>query len=165
MPISTEIWVLIGPPCAGKSTYANKLARDKNYIRINRDDFRKMIKGSYDFKDQPVERIINRMTHEIINDAELNNRNVIIDATHCKWSYIRELFENHKENKNFVIVFFNIPLWKLKYRNIIRFFKKGIWIPIKVIDNMYVNYLNLKGDFAKYAKDHIHQIKKKITIE
>lgn len=40
-----EIFVLVGPPASGKSTFARQLMRDQGFLCVNKDSIRKLVHG------------------------------------------------------------------------------------------------------------------------
>lgn len=164
MSAKTTIWIMCGPPCSGKSTYAKELAKGKDCIRVNRDELRIMIKGHYVCNNTIAEKIINKLIHIMIDEAILNNQDIVVDATHCKFSYMKDILDSYGTICPFKVVLFDVPTWKLKMRNVLRYMKTGIWIPTKVIDNMVKNFKlldtyladNLKPYKEKNAKILIH---------
>lgn len=136
------ILMLIGPPCSGKSTWAKKFIKTTHFMRVNKDEIRKMLKGDGKFNNQ-VELLATNLTNKMIDDCETLGCNVVLDNTHCKIKYlstIRGLFPKAEIK----IKLFDQPLWKLKLRNRIRFIKTGVWIPDDVINTMYKNFERLK---------------------
>lgn len=78
--LTNTLYILIGFPGSGKSTWAKVKARELNTIIICRDSFRTMFKHSYVFNKE-YEPLVMDMA---FNSAELaieNNNNVIIDET------------------------------------------------------------------------------------
>lgn len=157
--MKTHVIILIGPPCSGKSTWAkNQLKLNNTYIRINRDDIRTMLNGQYIFKPE-LEKYITKITDNMIISASNAGKNIIIDNTHCKAKYIADIIENHKEY-SFTLKFFIQPLWKLKLRNKLRYLRTGVYIPNKVITDMYNNYMDLVEHLHKYLNMQIPNIQK-----
>jgi predicted kinase len=135
---------MIGPPCSGKTTLAKTMIEyDRSILRVNRDELRIMIKGKYVVGDKVVEQMINDITRSSIEFASMMNRDVIIDATNCTVRAINDV-KRYAPNATFKYVLCDEPLWKLKLRNIIRFYRTKIWIPTKVINSMYTNFQTLK---------------------
>lgn len=128
--------ILIGPPCSGKSTYVKNHMRP-NTVRVNQDDIRKMIKGRKykfsNFMENNVKNINIQTTHILLNSG----CNVILDNTHCNPRSLQQIQKEFEDKADIVYLIFEIPLWKLKIRNIFRCIKKRIWIPVHVIENMY----------------------------
>lgn len=153
------VYILIGPPCSGKSTWSRKfLKENSNYIRINRDELRKMFKGRF-ILDKDLEKFINKITKNIILEASNNNKDIIIDNTNCKAYTIESLIFDNSQCI-FRAKFFPVPLWKLRIRNIFRYIRTGFWIPPKVLNDMHNNYNFLYNDFHKLLGKYIHKIEK-----
>lgn len=91
----TKLLVLIGPAGCGKTTFCKSL--DDSWVRVSRDDMREMLcsldeqhSSYYDRKDvHIIESIINGAVNQTILGAKAFNKNVVIDATNLKTSYIR----------------------------------------------------------------------------
>lgn len=136
------IYIMVGPPCSGKTTLAKEILNyNDNIIRVNRDELRTMLKGKYVNGDYYVESLINILYKEFLRLACNSRRDILIDATHCKIKYINDIKKMLPENCNITIKYMvcSEPIWKLKIRNILRYFKTGVWIPNKVIVDMYNN--------------------------
>lgn len=83
-----EIRILRGIPGSGKSTYADILVKE-GWKRINKDDLRTMINGySLDNSD---ETMIHEIQGNIIKMMMGFGRNIVIDNTHARWKYVRDL--------------------------------------------------------------------------
>lgn len=135
---------MVGPPCSGKTTKAKRLAKASDrFIRVNRDELRTMMRGHYVCDDLYVEKTINLITEQMIQLACASLKNVIIDATHCKVRYINDIKRMIPEGcpvEFKYVLAENLPLWILKLRNIKRYIQTGVWIPKKVMENMYHNF-------------------------
>ncbi len=144
------LYIMVGPPLSGKSTIAKRLAQGKNILRINRDELRIMLKGKYVNGNPLVESVINAFTRYLIVRCILSGEDLIIDATHCKEKYINDIKDDIPKDQDCIIKYIvcDEPLWKLKYRNIIRYIKTGIWIPVQVIENMHHTFQSVKLKIA-----------------
>lgn len=131
-----EILVLIGIPASGKSTWSKEFIKNNpNYVRVNRDDLRFML------KDQPVcEQKIEDMVTNLVNlttrEALKKKLNVILDATHLKQKYIDQILEEFKYEADINFRLFDISLSKAIERDANREKKVGE----EVIKRMYDQY-------------------------
>lgn len=139
--------ILVGIPCSGKSTFAKTLSNTNN---ISRDMVRyvywgKEYKYTYE-NEKEVSRIINGLFLEMVKE----NKDIVIDNTHCKEGYIDEWLIKIPMRFKIEIKRFEISLTKAYIRNIIRWAFTGKWIPFKVIKVMQENYNNI--NWKKYEK-------------
>lgn len=88
----STVYINIGFPGSGKSTWAREFAKEnENVVIINRDAFRTMIKGGeyvFDFKYEPF---IKRVTNQAIEMALESGLDVIVDETHIKKDRRKEI--------------------------------------------------------------------------
>jgi len=117
-----------------------------------------MINGRY-ILNPNLEKLVDKIHEEIFIIAQNAGKNIILDNTHAKAKYIISAIDKHKECV-YTLRFFTAPLWKLKLRNIIRYFKTGVWIPTKVIENMDKNILDLGVNLAQLLAKQIPNITK-----
>lgn len=101
--------ILQGPPASGKTTWSKQFCEDNpNWIRINRDDIRKM-SGKYWVPSR--EALISAYEESLINIALNRKYNVIIDATNLnpetmsRWRGIAANFNVKLETKEFYVPF------------------------------------------------------------
>lgn len=139
------IEILCGIPCSGKSTYADKQITKNLKLDttvISRDTIRDRVYGlryKPDFKRE--QEITIRFNESLAIWLEMPGINkIILDNTHCKEAYIDSIIDKYKGSYNIVITYFDIPLWRAKLRNYIRYIKTGKWIPNDVMNSMYNNY-------------------------
>jgi len=97
-----KLLILVGLPGAGKSTFAIEyLKRNKNTLRVCRDDLRMMLtNGEYSFEN---EDFVVQQEKMIIQMALLNGNDVIIDDTNLKEKTMQmwqELVETHNQMKH-----------------------------------------------------------------
>ena len=138
---------MIGPPCSGKTTKARKMLKEVNHgdvLRFNRDELRKMMLGFVDTNNGFVEQSINELTKYTVHRCVYANMDLIVDATHCKPSYINQIKNlvpaGMLVNYNYVIC--DVPYWKQRWRNFWRWAGGGGWIPRDVSKNMERNFRN-----------------------
>lgn len=137
------ISVMVGPPCSGKSTEADRILKEEpNTLRVNRDSFRYMLRNE-GFCNYNIENIITGLMDKAIDKALEGGYDVIIDNTHCKLKYINDITKKYSGKASVVLYTIQCPLWRLRLRNVIRYIKKGVWIPDKVIISMHKNFKNL----------------------
>lgn len=83
-----KVLILIGLPGSGKSTFAKEhLAKNPNWTRVNRDDFRGMLQNQQ-ICEPKIEAMINELQDFTIIQALKAKQNVIIDNTNLKTKYI-----------------------------------------------------------------------------
>ena len=88
-----KLYVMIGVPASGKSTFAKKLAVKENAIHISRDEIRNsMLKqGEYFFSKEK------QVYKEFLNQIQINlgrGKDVIADATHLNRESRDKLLRN-----------------------------------------------------------------------
>ncbi len=122
-----KILILIGIPASGKSKWAKEYIRKQdNYVRVNRDDFRLMLK-----------------------DAQ-QCENKIVDNTNLQQKYIDAIIERFKYQADIDYQIFDISLAKAIERDSAREGKVGAG----VITKMFKSYKELMDgfDFAPIKK-------------
>jgi len=138
-----KILILIGIPASGKSTWAADYVRNNpNWVRVNRDDFRAMLKNSQVCENK-IEDMITALVIDTINRALMKNLNVLIDNTNLKQKYIDGFIEQFKYQANIDFRVFDISLAKAIERDAARDKKVGAG-PIK---KMYESYKILIDSF------------------
>ncbi len=140
-----EVIATVGIPASGKSTWAiHKAKYDNDYVRINRDDFRFMMKDE-PVCDPKVEGIISKLVFASVDACLGKGLNVIVDQTHLKASYIEALAEHVKYKANFKVQLFDISLQKAIERDNLREKKVGE----AVIRKMWKDYRSLVDGNAR----------------
>lgn len=132
------IIILRGVPGSGKSTLAKEYV-SKGYKKVGKDELRRMING-YSL-DNADEDMIHSIQYKIIKTFMAFGRNIIIDNTHTKKSYITDLTKDIVAINSTVdydyeieIVTLDTPLDECLKRNSKRTTDK---VPESVIKKMY----------------------------
>ena len=143
------VTILCGIPTSGKSTWANEEWRKSYELKgmiagvrlISRDELRLRIYGKNYKPSSKKEKYITEVFDRTVTSSMLQKRDIILDNTHCKESYLKEALKRFENTGYKVQVkFFDLPLWKAYYRNIKRNLSTGKWIPMNVIKAMKKNY-------------------------
>jgi len=130
-----ELLMLKGLPASGKSTHARELV-DKGYVRVNKDDLRKMLNnGQY---SRPNEAAVLKFRDTIINESLQNGKNVVVDDTNFEQKHYDRLSEiAQNQQVNFRVLFIDTPLEDCIKRNEARADK----VPLEVIYQMYNRHI------------------------
>jgi predicted kinase len=138
-----EVTATVGIPASGKSTWSIQKAKyDPNTVRINRDDFRFMMKDA-PICDPKIEGLISKLVFQAIDACLAKNLNVIVDQTHLKAEYLDALAEHVKYKADFKIQLFDISLEKAIERDNLREKKVGE----AVIRKMWKDYRRLTDTY------------------
>lgn len=147
-----DLYVTVGPPCSGKSSWVKSLMSKfigQDFTRVNLDDFRSMIKLGRHWKDiktphfNKLEKALISSQYHLILEALNIGQNVIIENTSCNLKTINDIKNTFGKVANIRFLNFYVPLWRLKVRNVIRYIKTGKWIPPNIIEAMHNNQLKL----------------------
>lgn len=155
-PIDGTAFILSGIPCSGKSTFALQLKKiGYNIEYISRDAIRlEMYNGDYrKITFSPIsEQMVTNIYNGRLRAAIEAKKNIILDNTHCRSSYLKEaIYSFAGTNYKIYVKFFDIPVWKAYIRNVIRYIKERKWIPMKVLRAMDKNYKKInKNDYEQY---------------
>jgi predicted kinase len=92
--------VLIGIPGSGKSTWAKDfVSNNSDWIRVNRDDFRDMLKTSQTCENKIEDMIwFSKWCYSSSLSRKLN---VIVDNTNLKVKYINSIIDTFKYSINY----------------------------------------------------------------
>lgn len=145
-----KILILIGIPSSGKSTWAKEYVRKhENWVRINRDSFRLMLKDAQ-MCEPKIEDMITSLMYSTIETCLMRKQNVIIDNTNLKQKYLDEIIERFKYTADIEYHLFDISLAKAIERDNARDAKVGEG----VIRKMYDDYKKLIDgmDFSTIKK-------------
>ncbi len=144
--------ITIGVSGAGKSTWAhNEWEKDPlNTVVVNRDSIRQALYGYTDmtvnsYYDRPdfgkLEKQVSKYEDVLINEALLENKRVIVDATHLSEAYINRFkFWNVPTE----LIWFDVVLKEALIRNSSRIRV----VPEDFIHKQYEKYLRLRNNFV-----------------
>jgi predicted kinase len=137
-----EVLVLIGIPGSGKSTWAKDfVSNNSDWIRVNRDDFRDMLKTSQTCENK-IEDMITGLVNDVISSSLSRKLNVIVDNTNLKVKYINSIIDTFKYSASINYRVFDISKDK-QLKGITEIKKVGKL----VINKMYKDYKILLDSF------------------
>lgn len=130
------LYILIGVPGCGKSTYAEELFQksERGIALVSSDNIREMLYGNANCQDNP--KRVFEIAHKIIIEQLQKDYDVIFDATNIYANNRKDLilkvcFEVTKPVR-FIAVYFDTPISECIKRQGLRERK----VPIKVIEKM-----------------------------
>lgn len=135
-----EIIILCGIPTSGKSTFALYQQKIQGHIILSRDNIRDKFFGKNYVYSKQNEEEVTKIFNMWYNKYVKEGRSIILDNCHTKEVYLDNWLKQVPEGYTMRIVFFDIPLWKAYYRNIVRWILTGKHIPVKVIKDMKKSY-------------------------
>lgn len=150
------VQMLKGLPGCGKTTYAReKVSRDNNWVRVNKDDIRKTL---FCNQSNLQEKIVVQAEDDLIRFFMNKNKNIIVDDTNFNPHHHRRLqtiVDNYNKGKatedsyRLDELFFDISIETCLERNALR---EGLErVPDHVILEMYSKYLG--GENKEIIKD------------
>lgn len=138
-----KVKFLIGIPASGKSTWSKDyVAKNPDWVRVNRDDFRFMLKDM-PVCEMKVENLITKMVSDAIINSLMSKFNVIVDNTNLKAKYLNPLIELVKPYADIEFQIFDISVEKAIERDNNRDKKVGS----EVIKRMFNDYKILLDTF------------------
>lgn len=149
--MNKQIYVLVGISYSGKTSWIKHFEKYKlmDAKVLSRDDIRDKYKlHQYTTESESkVTEYFDKLLNEAILDDKIQN--IVLNNTHCKTKYIEYIVNSLGHDNTIIIIFFDIPLYKAYYRNIIRWFKTDKWIPFKTINDMYKSYNKIDKEYYK----------------
>jgi len=134
-----KIIILRGIPACGKSSYAlNFIKENPTYVIVSRDGFRRMLIG--DNYSQSIEKIVTNLQEHAIETILGTNKNIIIDNTHVKESYVSDICKLAERIGNIEVSekIFDVPYLVCRERNNKRI---GVAkVPEDVMASMWENF-------------------------
>jgi tRNA uridine 5-carbamoylmethylation protein Kti12 len=94
------VYITIGLPGSGKSSWARRKARDENTIIINRDALRCMIKGGLYTFDKKFESFIKDLIGDMMVGGMVEEFDMVIDECNIKKCSRREIIVHLKNYKH-----------------------------------------------------------------
>lgn len=136
-----KLFILIGIPCSGKSTYSKKFLYKTNTLVVSSDEIRKELTGTYKYSSKNNESVF-KIAKTRIYEALSDGYDVVWDATNLNEKHRKDFIKIGKiTNSELVAVVFNIPLQVCLNRNSQRDFE--IRLPDTVIKKMATANLNI----------------------
>ena len=145
----TTAYVMVGPPGAGKSTYAAKLAEIENAHVVSGDAIREDLFGSSPSQGNWVD-IWDTVEEQI---SECCGMNVIVDGTHCRLDYRQEtvaLLRSYGYNRVEAVIL-DVPLHTALSRNL----KRDRNVPDHIVEVMHRDLQRSLKNIYNEDFDHI----------
>lgn len=118
--VTNKLYILIGIPCSGKSTYANKRLDNANIVIVSTDEIRKELTGTYIFSQETNDRVFDIAKSEIQLWLD-KGYDVVFDATNTNKKYRKKFIDiGIKNNSRIIGVVFMTPLRICLIRNSVR---------------------------------------------
>lgn len=120
-----KLYILLGPVCSGKTTYARRMMMEHNCIRFSLDDFKTMLFQRIT-DDRKSEDIVEAMMESCLNilDGIDTSRDIIIDGHPLDVDQLSYLVSCY----NVEIIVFSVGLFKANLRNRKRQAETGVYI-------------------------------------
>lgn len=137
--MKNKLFVLIGAPGSGKSTYAKKYLLNENTIYVSRDEIRFSLINDEDEYFSREKEVYREFIWQIYDAIHNKHKDVIADATHLNDKSRAKLFSSLPldfSKIDVIGVFFNTPLdICIKHNNM----RKGTktYVPISQIRRMF----------------------------
>ena len=144
-----KLFILVGAPGSGKSTFARYFLRtEDNWVRVNRDDFRLMQFGDTLMSPFYEERITKMVEASVITLLK-NHTNVIIDATNSSLRTLEDMVHTYTEYADITFKVFDLSVEELVKRCDKRYEQTGKFIPKSAIEKhvTQLQYTKEKFDF------------------
>lgn len=136
-----KLYIMIGIPCSGKSTYAKMFLSGLNTIVISSDQIRKDLTGTYKYSAGDNDFVFASADFKI-EQALSKGYNVAFDATNTKSKYRRKVIDIGQHfNCYIVAVVFRTPINICLDRNFKRDFERKV--PDEIILRMSSFNLNI----------------------
>lgn len=141
---TNKLYILIGIPCSGKSTYANRKFNVPNTIIVSTDEIRKELTGTYRFSQETNNKVF-EIANEQIQAWLVKGFNVVFDATNTNKKYRKKFINIGEKNHAKIIgVVFNTPIRICLMRNSMRDNER------KVPDDVILKMSNFNSDIDIY---------------
>lgn len=131
----SKIFVMVGLPASGKSTYAKELAEQENANIHSSDNMRKILFGDENINDRNEE--VFSMLHKQIKLDLIDNKNVVYDATNINYkrrkAFLKDLGKIECEK---ICILMATPYEKCLEQNKLR----DRQVPEEAIKRMYLNF-------------------------
>lgn len=138
------IYILSGPPCSGKSTYAKKHL--SHIPRLNKDSLRAMLGfKKYNHKKESLVHYL------LLKGVDVFQDDVVVDNTHTSLKYFIDFYSYSPVT----VILFITSYWKQRLRNFKRYLFTGFWIPKKVAKRMNKNFSKLQEKLELLPKHWI----------
>lgn len=129
------ILMLKGLPASGKTTYARELV-DQGYVRVNKDDLRRMLNNGKWSKGN--EKRVLRLRDQIIREAVNSGSDVVVDDTNFEEKHFEAISSMAQDlHCNFEVLFIDTPIEDCIKRNETRINR----VPVSVIVTMHNKYI------------------------
>lgn len=139
----TELYIMIGIPCSGKSTYVKKHFNCSNTIIVSSDQIRKELTGTYKYSMSDNDFVF-ALAEYNIEQALSKGYNVVFDATNTILNYRRKVLDIGKSfNSHIVALVFRTPASVCLARNSKRTYE------IKVPDEIIINMSSFNSNIDK----------------
>lgn len=142
-----QILILVGVPGSGKSTFAKYFIRtEENWMRVCRDDIR-MMQFSQANLNSYQEKMITEILDTAIASLLRNKTNVLIDATHCRASYLEHYIYKFNNQADISFKVFEEDEETIATRCEQRALSTGKIIPTQVQKRYWAEFQILKREF------------------
>lgn len=138
-----SVYVLVGAPASGKSTYAKQMiAKNPNVVRLNRDDFRMSFFGKTILdgaEEKELTTVIKDVAYRYLN----RGKSLVLDNTHCNATTLSQVEIDYGHLADIHYIPFDVPYKELLERNS----KRENPVPEDVIERMAKSFYHINGSF------------------